>query len=134
MAAAFSTTLPASYPGSYTRARATSVALLFPGFPCLLLTLQPPGPEKTGQCSCQPGSSGELRTSFANSAEITGFISGHMAGGSHCWPPCQIPSIYGVFTCCASQVSLLPLVACCGRMTQPGRRGPKISCPQPLPR
>lgn len=82
MAAAFSTTLPASYPGSYTRARATSVALLFPGFPCLLLTLQPPGPEKTGQCSCQPGSSGELRTSFANNAEITGFISGHMAVSS----------------------------------------------------
>lgn len=72
----------ASYPGCHTRGPATPVALLFPGVPCLLLTLQPPGPEKTWQCSCQPGSSRELKTSFANTAEITGFISGHMAVSS----------------------------------------------------
>lgn len=46
-------------------------------------------------------------------------------------PLCQIPSIYGVSTHCVSQVSLLGGVACCGRMTQPGRRGPRIACPQP---
>lgn len=72
----------ASYPGCHTAGTAIPMALLFPGLPCLLLTLQPPGPKKTGQCSCQSGSSGELKTSFANTAEITGFISGHMAVSS----------------------------------------------------
>lgn len=72
----------ASHPGCHTAGPATPMALFFPGLPCLPLTLQPPGPEKTGQCSCQPGSSGELKTSFANTAEITGFIAGHMVVSS----------------------------------------------------
>lgn len=58
------------------------MALLFPGLPCLLLPLQPPGPKNTGQCSCKSGSSGESQTSLAHTAEITGFISGHMVVSS----------------------------------------------------
>lgn len=54
-------------------------------FPCSAwspLTLQPPAPRRQGRCSCQPGSSGESKLSFANAAEITGLISGHMAVSS----------------------------------------------------
>lgn len=72
----------ASYSGCHTAGPAIPMALLFPGVPRLLLTLQPPGPKKTGQCLCQPGSSGESKTNFANTAEITGFISRHMAVSS----------------------------------------------------
>lgn len=67
---------------SYPAGPATPTALLSPGVPRLLLTLQPPGPEKAGQRSCQPGNSGEPKTTFANTAEITGFISRHMAVSS----------------------------------------------------
>lgn len=73
--------LPKRAPLSYCRS-CYSHGTAFPSLPCLLLTLQPPGLKKPGQRLWQPGSSGESKTSFANTAEITGFISGHMAVSS----------------------------------------------------
>lgn len=37
---------------------------------------------RRGRCSCQPGSGRESKLSSANTAEITGFISGHMVVSS----------------------------------------------------
>ena len=58
------------------------MAVLFPALPGPPLPCSPLALRRQGQCSCQPGSGGESKSSFANAAEITGFISGHMAVSS----------------------------------------------------
>lgn len=70
--------LPHSLAG-ITGGPGTPTAVLFPGpsLPCRPLALR-----RLGQGSCQPGSSRESRSSFANTAEITGFISRHMVVSS----------------------------------------------------
>lgn len=69
-------------PAAITRGPGTPMAVLFPALPGTPLPCSSLALRRQDWCSCQPGSGRESKSSFANAAEITGFISGHMVVSS----------------------------------------------------